>query len=366
MGSPAYDVAIHAPAATPMYLGAPSVGGAERQMMMLARALAARGLRVCHVVGEAQGLPASADGVDLVAERASTPGDPPWTRLARVAAALRRADANVYVQRSSGLSTLLVGAYARGHRRAFVHSVSSPQGLAGDLGLSRVERFGAAAGLRCAHAVVVQTGEQAAWLGRSRRVVHIPSLCEPASVAAQPRDSFLWVGRPASYKAPRAFVELARDVPEARFVMVGIDPLDPGAFDDVVADAQSLSNLELVPALPRPELAPFYDRAIAVVNTSDFEGFPNTFLEGWSHGALALSLRIDPDRVIAREGLGAVAGGLRGELAAAARRMWRERDDLDRERERAVRYVADRHAPDAVAARWHDLVSTFLPARRGG
>ena len=46
-----------------------------------------------------------------------------------------------------------------------------------------------------------------------------------------------------------------------------------------------------------------YDRAKVLVNTSDVEGFPNSYLQAWIRGVPVVTL-IDPDGVIEREGLG--------------------------------------------------------------
>lgn len=364
MAKPRYDLTIYEPASAQMYRDdGPTLGGAEWQMVMLARSLAERDLRVCHVVGYGDGIPEERNGVDLVMEDRAVPGAGARARLARIATALGRADARVYLQRSAGLSTGLVGAFARLRRRRFVYSTSSPLDLTHGLPLLRHEKLGVKVGLRLTNAVVVQTREQEASAPHYLRVVRIPSFCEPAASSANDvRDYFLWAGRVVSLKNPLAFVELARTVPEARFVMVGVDPsagAEAGARG-VLEAAAGLPNIEVMPPIPRQQLMPLYHRAIAVVNTSDFEGFPNTFMEGWARGALALSLRVDPDGLIASQRIGTVAGGSLVELAAAARDMWRNRAQLGPARDRALRYVSKHHLPDIVAARWLELVRSLI------
>jgi glycosyltransferase involved in cell wall biosynthesis len=346
-----------------MYLDRATNGGAERQMTILARALARLGVNVCHVLESAEGLPQESDGVRLIAEASPSPGDGAVDRVRRIVDGLRRADAQIYLQRSAGLVTGVVGAFARSHRRKFIYSTSGPMDLTHDraLPLRWHEDVSFRVGLPLANAVVVQTHEQAAAARRRRNLLHIPSFCEPKPGAIAQRDTLLWVGRPASYKNPLAFVRLARDVPEARFVMVGIaPPTEDPSSEPVVAAAVNLPNLTLLPQVPASELDPLYRRAVAVVNTSDFEGFPNALLEGWARGALGLSLSIDPDHVLTRHGIGTVADGSPPALAAAARRMWRDRDRSEHERELAVRYVEDHHAPDKVARKWLGLVSKLL------
>jgi glycosyltransferase involved in cell wall biosynthesis len=357
---PLYDLAIYAPGAATRYLhNAPAVGGAELQMMMLARALAARGLRVAHVLDEAEGLPKCRWGVDLVVQRPPAPGGDRFDRIRRVSQALTAADAGVYLQRSAGLVTGIVGAYARLRRRRFVYSTSSPLDLLGGLPLLPQEALGFQLGVQLADAVVVQTHDQAESARRRRGVVRIPSFCDPAPDMPTKRDFFLWVGRPAAYKRPSAFVDLAQDVPEARFVMVGVPASATSLGSAAHGREKSPPNLQILSPLPPDEVLPLYHRAIAVVNTSEFEGFPNSFMEGWARGALALSLHADPDAVITTHRLGAVAQGSRVALASAARTMWHERDEPDQRRMAAVTYVREHHSPAVVGERWFDLVTSL-------
>lgn len=352
-----YDVAIYGPACAGVYLETPASGGAERQLVLLARWLARQELRVCHIVENAEGLPRNCDGVDIVCERPQEARRLPGAMLGRVFEALGRADARVYVQRSAGLATGLVGGFARSRRRRFIYACASDFDLTGALAQTVVERVGFRVGLPLADAVVAQTADQLAGASARYHVVHIPSLCEPAASVEAKRRSFLWVGRAARYKHPEVFVGLAQSVPEARFTMVGCEP-------GTILNACSLTtlprNLEVVSRLPQSELLPLYTSAIAVVNTSDFEGFPNTFMEGWARGALALSLRVDPDMVITTRRIGRVAGGSTAALAELARTLWCERDRLSADRQRAMQYIAECHAPERVSARWKQLIDGLL------
>lgn len=364
------DVAIWAPLAGPLYgVSGGVAGGAETQSVYLARSLAERGLRVRHLV-VAEGGAANAGGVEVQ----PIPTDYARGGLARrrsIVAALRAADARVYVQRSAGDATGIVAAYARCAGRRFVFSSSSESDFTRDLlalhrsGTSLDEwptRLQYLVGLRLAHRVVVQTETQRnlALHERGVRADVIASFCEPAPVQDRPREAFLWIGGISGVKDPLAFVELARRVPEARFVMVASSRGREWAEleRDVLAQAQAVSNLELRSAAPREQILDLYSVAVAVVNTSWFEGFPNTFLEGWARGVPALSLRVDPDGVIERNGLGVVCAGSIECLAKGARSMWARRDAVDPEATR--RYVRRVHDPAVVSASWAQLVEELL------
>jgi hypothetical protein len=355
-------VAIHAPAAGSLYRADSrgASGGAELQAFYLARALAERGLRVAHIVTEVPPRRQLGCQVDLVAQIPRTRGPRGTRSIPSIWQALSRTDASVYVQRSAGAATGVVGAFARAERRRFVYSLSSAADLARGL-LPPSHAAIKEAGLLLADCVVTQTQEQldvaVHKLGKKVRLIR--SFCEPLSLALS-AETFLWIGGLIDYKDPLAYLDLAERVPEARFLMVasprpGWDQL----AEEVGARARLLPNVELARPLPRSELLALYAQAVAVVGTSTFEGFPNTFMEAWAAGVPALSLSVDPDGVIARHGLGAVANGSIDQLAELARGFWRRRAENDAGTA-AQEYIRREHHPVAIGDAWMDLISGLL------
>jgi hypothetical protein len=364
------DVAIYAPLAGAFYESNPRpTGGAELQSVYIARALAERGFRVRHIVAGSS-IVSSRGGVEtqLLPDGYTRRG---LARRRAVVRALREADARLYVQRSAGSDTAVVGLFARATRRRFVFSSSSVADFARDpvvaarAGASLDEwptRAQYLLGLRLANTVVVQTEDQRL-LARAERGVEsrvIRSFCSPTPATAEFREAFLWVGGLVGSKDPLTYVELARQVPEATFWMVASDRggkrTELGR--EVHARVASAPNLRLLPPAGRDEILALYPRAIAVVGTSWFEGFPNTFLEGWARGTPALSLRIDPDCMIEQHELGTVCGGSFDALVLAAKRLWHERDGGDPERLR--KYVERVHGPAVVGEQWAALVRELL------
>jgi len=54
-----------------------------------------------------------------------------------------------------------------------------------------------------------------------------------------------------------------------------------------------------------------------VINTSNFEGFPNIFLEAWATGVPVISLNVDPGNVIKKRRLGICCEGSLERMKAA-------------------------------------------------
>ena len=80
------------------------------------------------------------------------------------------------------------------------------------------------------------------------------------------------------------------------------------SLDDGLARGEQSANLNF---LGEQSLAQVNERLWAcrlVVNTSQTEGFPNTFIQAWARFVPVVSLKVDPDGVIARHQLGFCSG----------------------------------------------------------
>jgi len=362
-----FDVAFYMPWIGPLLepgMGPPP-GGAETQMLMLARALVRRGQRVCIVAyGSPQSLPRSVDGVAVLTQRRALARLRPirivlWGLFAiRRLAPLR---AGVFVQRAAGPTTGAVALLARAKRSRFVYSSANVV----DFAFERLERSSSRLwlfhlGVRLASAIVVQTHEQVDMCRRrfGRDPMLIKSIAEPAPAREVDPRAFLWVGRAADYKRPGAFIDLAAAVPEARFwmVLVTAGEQDQELARKIVQRCRGVPNVELLEPRPRTELMRLIDCAVAMVNTAEYEGMPNVYLESWARGVPALSLLHDPDGVIEREVIGLFADGSPERFAAQARELWHTRRDQSELRMRCREYVAREHAPDRVVDRWMEAL----------
>ena len=366
------DVVVYSATAGTLYGAEGHASGAELQTAYVARALAKAGFRVRHVVASA-GISRTPDGVEVVLlSRHYLEGGLPRRRA--IVQALRESDGSVYIQCPAGIETGFAGMFARLARRRFIFSAQSDadfmrdcellKQLGGSQGWSA--RTQIRLGQRCAHAVVAQTEQQAA-LARDTLRLHpqvIRSFCDLGEPRPEAREAFLWVGSFAGVKDPLSFLALAERMPHVPFWMVGTERK---GWQDLAAAvrerAARLSNLELLPPRPRDEVLTLYRRALAVVSTSRYEGFPNVFLEGWSRGVPVISLRVDPDGVITRHGLGAVAGGSLDVMERILRRYLEEPAAVEAAGDAGYRYVRRTHAPEVIGPQWIRLVESLLDGR---
>jgi glycosyltransferase involved in cell wall biosynthesis len=159
-----------------------------------------------------------------------------------------------------------------------------------------------------------------------------------------------WVAMLRKPKRPDLLVEIARKTPAVRFVVCGgltTFTAAPGYGEEIANRLRALPNVEYRGQVAPGEASRIIADAALFLSTSDEEGFPNTFLQAWAAGTPVVSLRIDPDHVVERYGLGKVS--LTVQQAMCDIRMLL---DSDQQREaissRARDYVAKNHSAPAV------------------
>ena len=91
--------------------------------------------------------------------------------------------------------------------------------------------------------------------------------------------------------------------PEQQFVMVA-SLRDEGLFYDIMEKSKRLPNLKVVTNVSYHDIDSYYQRAKLSINTSEEEGFPNTFIESLKWGVPLASLSVNPDRCITQCRLG--------------------------------------------------------------
>jgi glycosyltransferase involved in cell wall biosynthesis len=123
---------------------------------------------------------------------------------------------------------------------------------------------------------------------------------------AAPSWDVLWIGRLMRVKGPERLIEMARACPGLRFAVAGGPSPDTAYSDRIVADLSALTNVEFLGFVLPDRVLDLFARTRVLLNTSENEGFSNTFLQAWSRRRPVCTTGVDPDGVIAGSDLGIV------------------------------------------------------------
>jgi glycosyltransferase involved in cell wall biosynthesis len=218
----------------------------------------------------------------------------------------------------------------------------------------RIEQRFIEYGIKHADLILAQTETQKTALarhyGRSDSIVIRNFHPLPDSSAAPKggggKARVVWIANLKRLKNPGAFVRLARRFAareDVEFVMVGAR-LERGPWlEELMRDFQSLSNFSYLGALDQDRVNALLETADLLVNTSDYEGFSNTFIQAWMRRVPVVSLCVDPDGLLEHRGLGCLSGDEEG----LARDVGRLLDDPELRRrigECARGYALEHHS----------------------
>lgn len=126
-----------------------------------------------------------------------------------------------------------------------------------------------------------------------------------------------------------------------------------GFFSEIGSSARALPNVEFMGFVPYGEVERHFDEASLFINTSDHEGFPNTFLQAWARGIPTVSF-VNCGARDTHGPIGAVVDDL-NEMRASVARITSDRDVWLEESTRCSQYFQANHAMPAVIARYRAL-----------
>jgi len=352
------------------------IGGEEVQHTLLARALVARGYEVSMVVmdyGQADG--AAWEGIKTYKTYRPEDGlpvlrffHPRWTG---VWAALKRADADIYYLSCASLRVGLTSLFSCKHRRKLVFRVASdmdcePQKLLIEHHYWRDRRL-YEYGLRHADAILAQTVHQQEAMQRNYGLASTLA----SMPVDRPRDVLtfeqrtipvLWVSNIRQLKRPDLVLEFAAGSPDVSVHMIGGRIADSdNLFDETRQRASELPNVMFHGQIPYDEVNDYFAHALVFMNTSDIEGFPNSYLQAWSRGTPVVAF-FDPDRLIAREGLGVAVRDMK-EMRTAVRELTTNRERWLATSARCVEFMRRAYNEDRILAPYLDTFRRLIDRR---
>lgn len=295
------------------------IGGAELQQAFIGRELAKRGHRICYItLNHGQGDIEEIESFKVISTFKPNEGLPIlrffYPRLYKIWRALCKSDADIYYVRCAGFILAPVVFYAHLNNKKVVYCGAYDTDFEpGEIALPyKRDKLMYFWGLKRCDAIIVQNKVQQKTLQKyfnlQGQIVH--NGFSKVKKASPANKHILWVATILPRKNPNLFINLAKRFPKEKFVMVGGNFYRDQSFkQEIIKLAERVPNLEFKGYLPFEEVAQEFMRARLFVNTSYYEGFPNTFLQAWSNGIPVISFT-DPDSLIKANQLGWVVEDL--------------------------------------------------------
>jgi glycosyltransferase involved in cell wall biosynthesis len=199
-----------------------------------------------------------------------------------------------------------------------IHAIASDNDLTGKIkiGLMRPLDFFEAKylinGLRKASVIIVQNQIQQKLLSlkfkRNGVVINqmTPLVRESLIIKPTRPIQVLWIGTLKSIKRPDIFVEVTRLLTkrglECKFLMAGriSKKYEQMIFNHMHQNPQ----FTFLGELTQEQVFDLLSESHLLINTSDYEGFSNTFVQAWMRKVIVLSMNSNPNEIITREQIG--------------------------------------------------------------
>ena len=346
-------------------------GGAERQQHMLATRLSRRGHTVSAIVGS------KITGVKKVNDIFVTGGCPssvssPLTAFSEVQSlytAIKTTDADMYYVRGAPRLLLAVFALSKVLNKKVVFNVANdsdldPTYLQHNYNPLFYQFYRYV--IQNVDGLITQTHKQRQLL---RNHFNQDSIVIPNGYALPDKDNIskhkhrkyvLWVGRSNEQKKkPMRFLELSTLLPEIQFVMIAQPSGDGSHHQEVKENATNIENLRFVGPVSPDEVHDYYNQATLLVNTSDHEGFPNTYLEAWRYRTPVVALYHDIDNIIQDHNLGDVAGSM-SNLSNIVKQLHFSPETRKEIGKNARKYVKKHHQIDTIVDQYESALFDVL------
>lgn len=346
-----------------------AVGGAELQQAILSKALVKSGYRVSMIcMDHGQDDLAEFDGVKVIKAYAPNAGIPILRfihpRLTSIWRAMKRADADIYFQRTAGMLTGVVTAFCKRHEKKSIYSGAHDTDFVKNTSLIRYRRdqWIYQFGLKNADLILVQNLNQGNLCRQNygRESILVPNVYAcPDEATNNATGYILWVSTIRTWKRPELFVELAKLYPQYRFVMVGgLGAGEQSLYDSVKEQASALDNFNFVGFVPFSQVEAYYDHARLVINTSDSEGFPNAFLQAWARKIPTVSF-FDCGARFDDEPVGLLAGSFE-DMRLIVEELMTDNEKWLHHGSRCKTYFGSNHAIEHAVTIYRDIFSGLL------
>lgn len=284
-------------------------GGAEVQMYLHAKELAKnKNIDVHFIVANYNQL--VIEKIDNVTiHKSSSFNDPVLQQAISFFKIFKKIDADTYVQMTLTRFSFLIAFLCRLNGKKFIYLISHDNDIDGKI--LKTNYFIQKLSLLVfifSNKIIAQNSYQYNSLKKyciSSEI--IKSSLETTITNTSGKEYHLWMARAELWKRPELYLQLAKLNPHEKFKMVcpPFAEFDAAYYNKLIEESKMLNNLEFINHyIDFDELDNLFSNAKLFINTSEFEGFPTTFIHACKNGIPILSLSVNPDSLFEEHHIG--------------------------------------------------------------
>ncbi len=241
----------------------------------------------------------------------------------------------------------ITGFYAKLFNKKHLHRTAHSD----DVDLTWIEKNGIAGkfykyGLENAHQLITQTKEHQLLLKKhhKKEAIIFRNIFDVKNIDVKKDGYILWVSRFANWKRPQLFLNLAKKIASNQFVMIcptfNYNNKDWLEFRQ---KARLIKNLKFIDQVPFSQIQSYFNKANIFINTSETEGFPNTFLQAAAGKTPIISLNINPDNFIQNYNCGYFANDNFETLLQHTKQLINAKTEQKEKGKNAFLYLSNHH-----------------------
>ena len=210
--------------------------------------------------------------------------------------------AEVYIQRTLTPVSGLIALYCKIINKYFIYMVAHDSEVDGNYRKKHgfFKNWIAKLTFNFADMIIVQNNTQKNYLtyrGRPSNILKSSSTFTNNSKYNQ--KYILWVGRSEKWKNPEMFIKLAEMNPKNKFIMICSTAIKQEKYHlKIKNQASKIMNLQFIDFVPYAKIDTYFRDAKHFINTSEQEGFPNTFIQAAKNKTPIISLNVNPDDML--------------------------------------------------------------------
>ena len=271
---------------------------------------------------------------------------------------------DIVIQRTASPVTGLCAFYCKLFRKKFIYSISNKpevNGKAENGVLGKFYKYG----LNNATIIIAQNKDQIDELEKfkKRKIRNIKLIKSGYNIKNKDyieKKNILWVSRAIEWKRAEIFLKLAQKIPDKDFIIICNKTNNEIYWKTISDNAIKIHNLKFLNFIPFHKIDRYFKKAKIFINTSIYEGFPNTFIQAFKNKTPVISLNVNPDEILTKNKIGIFCHGDLKKLEFSINQLFENQELYDSYSKNAFTYVKNNHDIKIISKKWFGLFEKII------